>query len=130
LGSPVWIVDFLCLGRYNFENGVSRMEIKIRKIEVCSWYYHNKDTDLQVKKTKIFDNINFHKIKSEYLPYIVPTLREKGDHNLFKDEPKNTRLAAVAQLGERQTEDLEVAGSSPARGMRIVSYLVISLFFS
>jgi hypothetical protein len=84
---------------------------------------------LQRRKFKIFNNVNFREIKSEYSPYIILTLREKGDHNLFKDEPKNTRLAAVAQLGERQTEDLEVAGSSPARGMKQVVKSPTTHFF-
>ncbi len=39
-------------------------------------------------------------------------------HDKLKITPLNQRIlkAAVTQLGECQTEDLEVAGSSPARG--------------
>ncbi len=41
-----------------------------------------------------------------------------SEHDKLKITPLNHRIpkAAVTQLGECQTEDLEVAGSSPARG--------------
>ena len=38
--------------------------------------------------------------------------------------------AAVAQLGERQTEDLEVACSSHARGTFFLIFFLLSLFFT
>ena len=34
--------------------------------------------------------------------------------------------AAIAQLGERQTEDLKVPGSIPGRGTRIKAFAIFS----
>ena len=37
-------------------------------------------------------------------------------------------FAVVVQLGERQTEDLDVAGSSPAYGTFFIKEYLVSLF--
>ena len=40
-----------------------------------------------------------------------------------------TFFAQVAQLGERQTEDLNVPGSSPGLGIYLLRKIVLSMFF-
>ena len=37
--------------------------------------------------------------------------------------------AAIAQLGERQTEDLKVPGSIPGRGIRFSHFFEVHVFF-
>ena len=44
---------------------------------------------------------------------MIPPL-QGGDHEF---ESRRAHHAVVVQLGERQTEDLDVAGSSPAHGI-------------
>jgi hypothetical protein len=51
---------------------------------------------------------------------LVPSMHEAG--SITKCDMNKIVFAAVAQLGERQTEDLKVPGSIPGLGMRIPYY--------
>ena len=44
-----------------------------------------------------------------------------GKEQLHMHEKQGLRQAAIAQLGERQTEDLKVPGSIPGLGMAVWS---------
>jgi hypothetical protein len=50
---------------------------------------------------------------------LVPKLLD----NFWDDIEGRVSVAAVAQLGERETEDLKVTGSIPVRGTLFVFYL-------
>ena len=49
--------------------------------------------------------------------YIQTICQRISESMLLTPEETHTLVAPVAQLGERKTEDLKVAGSSPAGGI-------------
>ena len=56
-----------------------------------------------------------------YTPVILPILGVTGITLILVLIRATTQQAAIAQLGERQTEDLKVPGSIPGLGMAVWS---------